>query len=93
MLVSDRAVKFQALWNATSETPAPPLQLFMRWALKYQDETIERGILKTAAKFKFHKGTDDAVYQYAQALLKNLHEDSRCSTANPQQSNSPTANR
>ena len=81
MLVSDRAVKFDALWRAVSDTPAPPLQLLMRWCLKFDDETIERTILKSGAKFRRIPIDAGASHRYANGLIQQIADERRTSHA------------
>ncbi|SFS10812.1 hypothetical protein SAMN05421771_1851 [Granulicella pectinivorans] len=72
MLVSDRATKFQALWKAVSDVPPPELAQFIRWCLRFDDELLEKAIMKAAAKFH-RTGTDsDRAYRYVTKLLFNL---------------------
>jgi hypothetical protein len=77
MLVTDRAQKFQSLWNATNDAPAPELIQFIRWCMRFDDALMERAILKTAAKFKSTTVDAERAHRYATRLLLNLHEESK----------------
>jgi len=72
MLVSDRAIKFQALWAAVSDVPQPELSQFVRWCVRFEDSLLEKAILKTGAKFSRTGADPERAHRYATRLMFNL---------------------
>lgn len=75
MLLSDRALKFAALWKAITDVPSPQLEQFMRWCLKFEDDLMERALMKCGAKFKRTQTEPERAYRYVTKLLQNLREE------------------
>lgn len=75
MLLSDRAIKFVALWSGITDVQTPELQQMMRWCLKYDDDLIERALMKCGAKFNRTQVEPERAHRYVTKLLQNLQEE------------------
>ena len=84
MLIADRAVKFQGLWKAVSDVPAPELAQFARWCIRFDDPLLERAIMKTGAKFYRDAAINgEQAHRYTTKLLLNLHSERESYTVTP----------
>lgn len=78
MRLIERADGFALLWELVlPEVKAPPSKQFLMWAGNFDKHVVERGITRTAEKFRITKGqmSVEGAHRYCSSVMRHLSED------------------
>jgi hypothetical protein len=78
MALIERANEYALLWELVlPEVKAPPSKQFLMWAGNFDKQVVERGITRTAEKFRITKGqmSVEGAHRYCSSVMRHLTED------------------